>query len=223
MGQGARHDLGGDRRPQRGPGERADELCTVDVRVVQQLAQHVRADHGNDQRRLLGNHRLVSGRGLECAHTRAVGLVRHAHAREPATQAPEELQRHTAGSAGPGVGRSDDEHVAVCGQRGPDARRRRLGRGDVRGRQRDLRGEDVGGGGRDHALAGLDHLARQAKHRGGLAAPADERDDVVARHAERVGQPHPRAPAAPRSISALAPAWTHGKKLVITTRTPSWV
>ena len=35
--------------------------------------------------------------------------------------------------------------------------------------------------------------------------------------------PQPLAPAAARSISSLAPAWIHGKKLVITARTPSFV
>jgi hypothetical protein len=34
---------------------------------------------------------------------------------------------------------------------------------------------------------------------------------------------HPRAPAAARSIRSLAPAWSHGKKLVMMQRTPSCV
>jgi len=90
-------------------------------------------------------------------------------------------------------------------------------------RQRDLVGKDVGGAGRQYRLTPLDDLARQPKHRRGLAAPSDQRDDIAGGDAQRLGQGRarqPRAPAAARSISSLAPAWIHGKKLVITRRTP---
>src|SRR6185369_13144604 len=117
-----------------------------------------------------------------------------------------------------GIRVADDEHVPVSIQRGPYALPRRLGRSHGGGRQRDLVGKDVGGAGRQYRLTPLDDLARQPKHRRGLAAPSDQRDDIAGGDAERLGQGRarqPRAPAAARSISSLAPAWIHGKKLVI--------
>src|SRR3989454_1173273 len=75
VGQDARHDLGRDRRPRRSAAQRADQLGTVDVLGIQRLAEHVGADHGDDQCRLRGNQGLVRCRSLEGAHARAIGLV----------------------------------------------------------------------------------------------------------------------------------------------------
>src|SRR5256885_990441 len=108
------------------------------------------------------------------------------------------------------------------GQRRRDRLLGGIGRADVGGRQRDLCREDVGGRRGERALTPLYELARQPEHRGGLATSTDQRDDVAGADTERLsqGQRQPRVPAAARSISSLAPAWIHGKKLVITTRTP---
>ncbi len=76
------------------------------------------------------------------------------------------------------------------GQRGQEVLARGRGGHHVRGRQRDLRSEDAGSRGRDGAPAALHHLTRQPKHGGGLPAPADQRDDVVGREAERVRKLH---------------------------------
>src|SRR5213594_4959344 len=220
VGQDTGHDLGRDRRPHGGAAERADELWTVDVLGVERLPEDVGADEGNHQRRFRGNHRLVLGRRLERADARTIGLVQDAHARTPVPQAPEEIQGDAIGLAVAGVPGPDDEHLPVGGQRGRDAFTRCVGGRDVRGRQRDLRGEDAGRRGRDRAATLLHHLAGQAKHGRGFSASSDQRDDLVARHRQRIRQLQPRAPAAARSISSFAPAWIQGKKLVIATRTP---
>src|SRR6266849_3033103 len=193
---------------------------TVNVLGVQRLPEDICTDHRNNQRPLRGNYRLVLGRSLERAHARAIGLVQDAHARTPVPQAPEETQGDAIGLAVAGVRGSDDEHLPVGGQRGRDAFARCVGGRDVRGRQRDLRGEDTGGRGCDRAAALLHHLARQAEHGRGLPASSDQRDNLVAGHVQRIRQPQPRAPAAARSLSSFVPAWIQGKKLVIATRTP---
>jgi hypothetical protein len=186
------------------------------------LAENVRADHRHDQGRLRGNHRLVRGRRLEGARARAIRLVEEAHAGAPAPQLPEEIQGDAGGPLGVGIDGAGDERVPVLAERREETLPRDVGGGDVHGGERDLGGEDVSGRRRERAPASLRHLARQAKHRRGLAAPTDQRDDLVVRHAQRVRQPQRRAPAAARSRISLTPAWIQGKNGVISARTPSF-
>ena len=203
MGQDPGHDRGRDGGPHRGTAERADELRTVDVIGVQGCAEDVGADHGNDQRRLRRDDRFVVGGSLEWAHARAVGLVQEAHVREPVAQAPEEIEGDALGLAAAGLGRADDEHVPVARQRGRDALPRRVGGGDVGGRQRDLCAEDARGRGGDRAPPAVHHLARQAKHGRGLPASSDQRDDLVSRHPKRVRQRHRRTRKRSRTLRRM--------------------
>jgi len=222
VSQNPRHDLGRDGRPERSAAQLADELRPVDVLGAERLAEDVGADDRHDHGRL---DRIAGS----CSAGALKGRMR-----EPSAS----FRRHTPGHHArrrpkssietPGarpVRASLDPMTSTC-RWAASAAAIVSGvasvRADVSRRQRDLCREDVSGRGRERALTPLHDLARQPEHRRGLAAPADQRHDVADADAERLGQGQrqPRAPAAARSISSLAPAWIHGKKLVITSRTP---
>ena len=131
------------------------------------------------------------------AHAGAVRFVQDTRARTPCAYLREYLGRDTGGPAVAIVHVPDHEHMAVAGQRICDGFSRGVGRNDMSGRLRDLCGEDAGRRRRERRAALVHDLARQAEHRGGLAAAPDERDHLVARDAERLTQRHDSPFAAP--------------------------
>jgi hypothetical protein len=69
------------------------------------------------------------------------------------------------GAPGLSVDGPDDQDVTIPIQRRGQRLPRRVGIGEVRGRQRDLRSEDVRGRGHDRSPAAPRQLAREAEHR----------------------------------------------------------
>ena len=130
--------------------------------------------------------------GFERQPARAVRLDDHGIHRGLGGDAVEQGRRHALHLVLLDDDLAGDDHMAMGIQRGGQfgQQRRFVFRDQPRGRAVHLADEDPGGHGRDHAAAGRGQLIRQPEHQRGLAAAADEDDDLFGANPQGVRKLH---------------------------------